>query len=377
MACSAEPPANHSKIDYSKIKHTSSQTVDVVEHIDLEKIVLEPGTNANNFSSMQGEFLMVGDTILFGDRGVARIFKYGLSGKRLGTSIVKGRGPNEIVSLENFAVTRSGERYAILGAGWNIYILNDSLNITDKDLIHWGKFKSNREFRDKLNNPNPNDLHIYEREMCRDNVKFLSKDKLLFPIVTDHTNYNGYQGENAPHFYGNSNTLGIYSIDSKKVEMAINRSPIYQEIEYLSKFKNIIIETVGDTLFYSFEADPHIYKYNLADSVISSFGECGVNMNTEYVTVKTFAESEKINKKDFGYYLSLKYFEESSLLFRTYNKGAGHRMAGMQVYRSGVLIADCEVPDNFKVFGYCAPYYYGYGVHDIENLSMSIYRFRI
>ncbi len=376
-SCTTDIAENINKIDYSKIEHNSSREANLISSVELERIQLEQGTNENNFTTMSGEFLMKGDTILFADRGVTRIFMYHLNGKRVGHSLTKGRGPNDIISLENFAAIRGNSKYAVMGNSWDLYILDDSLNVLSKRLMSWGKIDSDKELRDKINNPDPNDIEIYEKELSTGNVKFLSEDKLLFPIVTDHVKYNGFFGQNAPHFYENSNTLGIYNLDKDSIEMAINRSPIYGEYKYLSRFKNILIETIGDTLYYSFEADPKIYKYNINESVISSFGEPGENMNTKYVNVKSFEAADKLNKRDFGYYLSLTYIEESSLLFRTYHKGENREQAGMQIYRDGKLIADCEVPKSFRIIGYNAPYYYGYGEHDNENFIMHIYRFKL
>jgi len=63
--------------------------------------------------------------------------------------------------------------------------------------------------------------------------------------------------------------------------------------------------------------------------------------------------------------------------FRSYKKGADSEYDGLQVYKDGKLLADCETPKGFKVVGYIAPYYYSQIIGGEEDGSMMVYRFKL
>ena len=211
--------------------------------------------------------------------------------------------------------------------------------------------------------------------MKRETVGF--RYHLLSPIVTEHINYNGIQSaSNADHFYENSYSLGMLDIESGKLNMMCNRSPIYSEYN-LPNFHDIILDTDNETLYFSFQVDSLIYQYNLKDSSICSFGYAGQNMNTEYEETNTLEEEEDQDMREFGYYTDLTYESQTNTLFRSFRRGEPLQTHGLQVYRNQKLIGEYDVPTGFNVIGYLAPYYYGFGKHDYENGEMYVYRFEI
>ena len=50
---------------------------------------------------------------------------------------------------------------------------------------------------------------------------------------------------------------------------------------------------------------------------------------------------------------------------------------GLQVYSENCLIADIEVPRDFEVIGYIAPWFYARGFCNYDNEEIVIYKFKL
>ncbi len=371
-----KPPESKNKIEYHNIPNLSLSSNQVGKELILDTIFICTD-NENELTSMEGIFFLQKDTIYFADKQLATIFLYDLKGKFIKTYLSRGKGPNEILGLNTITPLEQGG-YAIMDEQWNIFIFDQQWKRSITYQIDWQCKKTIREL---YNNPDPNEKGIYEVEYAANNLRPISNKYLIFPIVTEHLRYNGYEGTNAEHFYKNSYTLGLINITNGQLkQMMCNRSPVYSQYKYLPNFKNVIFETNQDTLYYSFEADSLIYQINFQDSSTISYGYKGNNMNTRYVETNTFQKADDnyiTDRKKFGFYSNLKYISETGILFRSVHYGSPQKKDGIQCYRDHIFIGEFEVPLNFQVIGYCKPYYYAVGEPDLAKEEISIYKFKL
>ena len=368
-------PEGNNKIDYESLTYIKSKKPVSPEPLAIDTFYIY-AEDENQMTSLIGEFFLQEDTLCFADAGLASIFCYDLEGKYIENHLSRGRGPQEILGLN--IITNDKKGYYILDESWNIYRIDRKWNRIKENRIDWNSDKSIKYL---YNHPDPNETGIYELEYASSNLRTLGKDYLVIPIVTEHVKYNSYGGAFASHFYENTYTIGILTQDSAKlVKMMCNRSPIYSQYSYVPNFKNVIFDTYQDTLFFSFEIDPHIYQMDFSTSQTIGFGEAGQQMNTDYPETKSLEDADKHFGEDInkcGYYYHLKYVPETTLLFRSFQYGTPLAYDGLQVYKNQLLVAEYQVPKGFRVIGYVPPYYYAEGKPDIDKEAMVFYRFKL
>lgn len=368
-------PESYNKIDYEKIQYITTKRNIIPTFLSTDTFYIY-AEDENQMTSMEGDFFLQNDTLYFADPALSSIFCYDLNGKYINSHLSRGRGPQEILGLNVITNDRNG--YYIMDESWNIFTIDHNWNRTKEARINWNSDKSIKYL---YNHPDPNETGIYEVEYAEPNLRILGKDYLVIPIVTDHVKYNGYGGAYASHFYENAYTIGILTQDSAKlVKMMCNRSPIYAQYRYVPNFKNVIFDTYRDTLFFSFEIDPHIYLMDFPTSQVTGFGKAGQQMNTDYPETQSLEDSDEHNGEDrqkCGYYYDLRYIPETALLFRSFHHGEPLSYDGLQVYKNMQLAAEYKVPKNFRVIGYSAPYYYASGDPDIDKEAMVFYRFQL
>ncbi len=170
-------------------------------------------------------------------------------------------------------------------------------------------------------------------------------------------------------------------------EMYGRFSPVYQKYNTVGQFSFFNFEMDDEGRFYiCFEIDPKIYVYDHDFNPLYSFGTSGSDMDTDYTEVKLLGNihnpdnldivqevyvSDRANK---GYYKNIKLVEPLGVLFRTYSKGGESELDGLQIYQGADLIGDVDIPKDFRVVGYRAPYFYGQGPGEgMEEL----YRFEL
>jgi hypothetical protein len=177
-----------------------------------------------------------------------------------------------------------------------------------------------------------------------------------------------------------NNAHSIFEVDLEKGQVgklyAKGFPPIYHKDpgRYGCFWFTINFDIDNKGFFYtSYEADPLIYKYDTAYNPLYSFGYPGQNMDTDYTGNNCREEREKIK----GHYSYIEYIDETDLLFRSYKKGSHTANDGLQIYSGTTLIADIEVPKDFRVAGYAEPYYYSHVIADEEKEIMTVYRFKL
>ena len=373
QSCDQRLPLAIHKTNYSLIPNLATKEI-YVNQINMDSIIIKTADD-ESLSSMIGHFFFKSDTLCFADQQLASILCYNLQGQYITSHLDRGRGKNEILGLREINNTNPNQ-ISILDPNWTIYIFNNNWEKIEQFRILWGKPQS---YKKLLKHYTADELGIYELEY--NGIFPWRKDYLILPITTEHRYYNAYFGKNIDHFYENSYCVGI--VDRKKgmlTKMICTRPPVYQNYKYIPNFSQIIMDVKQDTLFYSFRADSSIYMMNLNDSSLCAYGNQGIAMNTAYRETNTLEEAENnfnTDLENYGYYYHLKIIPETNILFRSYRKDAYPQKDGLQIYNKNILIGDCPVPRNFKVFGYHNSYYYATGEPNLENDQMVVYKFKL
>jgi hypothetical protein len=142
---------------------------------------------------------------------------------------------------------------------------------------------------------------------------------------------------------------------------------------------NFDIDNRGN-FYISYEADSVIYKCNSNFEPVVAFGFAGNSMDLNYVPIHDYKTCRKYYRKEReekGYYKWIEYIDETGLLFRSYQKGINCAHDGLQIYSGNTLVADLEVPKNFRIAGYHEPYYYSYAIANEEKERLEVYQFRL
>lgn len=367
-SCRTEKGKNHNF--YDSIPNRSCENIEIKNPLVLDTLIFD-----GKYSSMEGSFFILRDTVFMADPAVQAILAFDKNGKYLGQKVRRGAGPDKLVGV-NTASAR-GDGCVVIDNNWTVSVFDKNWHRTHSFQIDWAPKQS---LKDRQNNPDPEDSGIYELEYYKPLVHAYGDSSLLIHITTENPLLNAYQGPGVDKFYNEAYSIGQISLSTRKVEKLLcPYPPLYSNYKYLPTFKNQLFDTRGDKLYYSFEADPQIYCYNIHTSEIFSFGNPGKNMETKYPEYHN-AEDTDANYSDdrekYGFYSYLKCDPINNLIFRGYRKGE-NLPDGLQIYSGDCLIGDVEVPRGFEIIGYSAPWYYAYGNSDFEQENMTFYRFKL
>ena len=181
----------------------------------------------------------------------------------------------------------------------------------------------------------------------------------------------------------NSYRIGIVDLKSgEALPMAVKGFPsVYESDPYKYTSFDCVdfdIDNEGN-MYLGFQADSSIYVFDKEFRTKFAFGVAGSAMDLSYNKIQTESDlpffMENIETK--GYYSRIEYIDETGICFRSYKKGSHAQYDGLQIYKDGDLIGDCEVPKSFKVMGYVAPYYYSQVFNGDDDGELMMYRFRL
>lgn len=184
-------------------------------------------------------------------------------------------------------------------------------------------------------------------------------------------------------YYENANIIMKVDLQSGEAE-----SVGYYPDTYTENYKKIrhLIKTYfdldeKDNYHVTYQADSLIYVYDNKSKAKLAYGFKGLDMDLNYEnpwpTEDNFGHAYVTDLADKGYYYWLEYVKDKNSIFRTYRKGSHTEYDGLQVYENGVLVADINVPGQFRVAGYIEPYFITHIIADEENETMKFYRFRL
>lgn len=356
-------------------KHNEINVVDVqsnksIEHdsIEIETIVLD---SINNSSYGSTSITDAGE-IAFVDDNYCLVSLFDTVGNLKSQHLGLGSGPGE-TSIGHIAAHAFLPKNKLVLFGYNLDFHSfcdykiDNIFILDRVLKGTAMCDNSEAYTNQ-----------YGDMVCR-----AYNDKLYFNIYSDHPDFN-YLDQTKDYL---DNCYHIWEIDLKKHCDTRLLAKGYPATYKAAPNKYLIfcgcnfdIDNNGN-FYLSYEADSLIYVYNHEFEPIATYGFSGKDLNTDYMSISSFAQCRKNYQNERStksYYFWTEYIDQTGLLFRSYKKASADA-DGLQIYRDGTLIGDVSVPKNFKVIGYVAPYYYSAIIPSLEDedTSLTIYRFKL
>jgi len=279
----------------------------------------------------------------------------------------KGRGPKEIPlsSIGGFTTSDNGD-FLLVGFTRDLFVYDSEFNFRSETcFIAW---------------PVPDDKRsLFERDdfynqLNYDHIIIIPhKDRIYFNVLVDADEFNISHHD----YYCNARILIEVDMQDGTILRTFGR--LSPEIKYMSAFWHFQYDIDENGYFYlSFEPDHLIYVYDNDYNIIYSFGHAGRDMNMDHLQLtldETYMRRATVERKDKGHYTSIK--KIGDYVFRTYKTGSPANVDRLQIYHGTTLIADVDVPPDFAVLGYIAPYYYSHFVGDERAETLTIHMFRL
>ncbi|GHB44842.1 hypothetical protein [Mongoliitalea lutea] len=348
------------------------------QELSIGAITIDTLMNDSLMFSGLGQWIVFNDSLIFFDKRQNLVYVFSEDLMHTSTYLGKGDGPNLINSAVQ-SLTVFGDYLAVLGSSYDYYLINKHWEIERKGMLDFNHEQI--PYNQLMNQPNPDNVGIYE--VLYEHLKFGHdyKGNLVFSIASTHPSFNYIWHED---FYKKGRILGIASPNDGKVSVKGTYSAIYQEYKFLSTLIGAPFSYIdASTYIQGYEVDSVLYKLDDSGKMHFAFGIPGKEMNIAYESFKPedideFDARWSLDRNRSSYYHSLDFVEESGLLFRGYSK-SNTVSDGLQIYKNDTLIGDVDVPKGFRFVGYKAPYYYGSFTYnpDREDDFLQILRFKL
>ena len=322
-------------------------------------------------SSYIGFLSMSPDSIFLIDKKICTVFIFDTEGKFCKKRLGMGQGPKEITAgnIDGYSLIAPNS-HLFLGPSNDCHLFNNNFQIQKQFFIDKGKKEESNAYAAPW---------IYT--LCYENLIIKNYGNYLYyNVFSEHKSLNFI--DSPKNYFDNAHYLSKLNLETGKIEEMLGKFPeIYIRDKGLKQYSFVNFDISNEGRFsISFEADSLIYEYDKNFTPICSYGYSGRNLQIKSKVLSTFREfSENYNKcrNESGFYRSLKYIDETDLLFRTYKRATQSEYDGMQIYKDRVLIGDFDVPEAFKILGYVAPYYYATTGIDEENETILLYKFTV
>lgn len=357
---------SHPNNIYDSVKIISDASIKYGS-INLAEVVLDSiNTSGVSISAIDSD----GD-ICYYDRYFSWVYKFDSNGHLLGRYLGHGRGPKESIMRRGTCFSESSDgHWALYGTSLEFELYDSDLNIINRFQIPYvrepGEAKS--FFSYTFFPPSPT-ARLYKDRLY---IKSYGNDE-QFNYLTDNRRYlkearhiavvDMMNGEALPMMLPGFPSM--YGKDAYK----------YAAFEYV----NFDVDDRG-RFFVNFEADSLLYVFDNKFRPINAFGFSGKNMDQSYEETRSWTDDRDAamrNRFERGYYTNVEYIDETGICFRSYQKGKHSEYDGLQIYKDGVLLGDCDVPKGLKVIGYIAPYYYSQVYDEDDGDRLYIYRFSL
>jgi hypothetical protein len=358
----------------SKSNNYSTLSSSAASAIQYKTINLDTLKLDSVHTSFVGDIQISKNNLYYIDRKFCYVFKFNPQGKYINRYLGQGNAKNElpIKNITMSAFLPNGNSL-FLGTNWDVFIFDTNFKKLDDYDINWHSRASKEQM---ASNPDPEKMYMYSFLYFGNMVA--TNTKLYFPVASQHAKFNPTIAS-----YGKeTRILGEMEIANGYVDKVFGRlSPLYHNNLNTLVFGYAMVDLRTDKdLLVAFPADPFMYIAD-GDFVLSKkFGSEGREMNTKYVNVndtRMFHQNYKQETSKKGYYTFIKYVPETQTLFRGYHKNGQSATDGLQVYMDDVLIADVDVPVNFRVSGFIAPYYYSNSFSNEDTEEIKLYRFML
>ena len=328
------------------------------------------GLEAINSSGVSFSGICSDGSIYYYDSYFAWVYKFDTEGNLLGRYLGYGRGPKESTVKHGKCFVESND------SKWAIFGPSMDYELFDKDFNAINRFRISFKGR----SADPEDFttySIYPNTVCR------MVDGLLYSsTVSENPSFNYI--DTYSEYVKNARHISVVDMQTgDPLKMVLKGlPPVYEERKYeCSLMDNVFFDIDADKQFYlNFQADSLIYVFNGNFKPLYAFGCAGKDIDLAYQPVRSWKEDRvaiMCNMREKGYYSNIEYIDETGLCFRSYVKGKHSECDGLQIYRGGVLIGDCEVPKGFRVTGYVAPYYYSQVYDENDGDKLYVYRFTL
>jgi hypothetical protein len=309
--------------------------------------------------------------IYFIDKRFCWYYTFDTSGTCISRKFGQGGGPNEttIGKIATYCALPDDSLF-LLGYQLDHYVY-------DKDfrLKHFFVLIPNES--DDITLTSKTYTHMYTNLICHS-----YGENVYFNMYSEHLQFN-YLDHTKDYLEKCRHISKVNVVTGKDGNMYVEGYPdIYKRDpnKYLIFLGiNFDIDNQGD-FYISYEADSLIYKCSNNFELITVFGFAGNNMNLDYIPIHDYKTCRKYYRKEReekGYYKWVEYIDETDLLFRSYQKGTTYAYDGLQVYSGNTLVADLEVPKNFRIAGYHTPYYYSHAIANEDKEQLEVYRFQL
>ena len=358
-------------VAFSSCVHNNQSVVfiDNVKNIQYEKLELETVNIPMSIEtcSYSGDSGVDGDHLYFLDHFFGFLYEISPSGKIVQRHLGLGNGPDEIPFRPQLGSNLTNSTLLVMGGTFDFYLFNGLKN-------------RNRLQRKGLEKDNSlEDARAYT---FFNSIVIRKKANRFFYNIFSEADYcNPY--EHSKEYFKNAHILMEVDIQSGEQKPIGSYSNYYinnhSSVNHLLQISYDIDKK--DNFIISYYADSLMYVYDKQFNLIKAFGFEGFNMNKNYGSAKpNLDDFNRVWAEDYpnkGYYYWIEYIDETKMTFRSYQKGSHTEYDGLQIYKECVLIADIEVPKQFKVAGYIAPYYISQIICDEEAETMKFYKFKI
>ena len=348
---------------YDSMRRIESDDAPAYNSVRLEQLQLD----SVRYSSESFSWAQEGQGICCLDIFYGWLYRFDAEGRLIKRALGNGRASNESIIKHYMIGTMSNDgELAIAGSSLDFEYFSKDLTAVNRFLI----------VKDQNKEYSPLDFLAYTTPgEC---IARFHKGKLYEGLVSDDPDF----------VFGSDYEKEVCHIGV--VEMAEGKA-LKSEIQGLpsmfsddrAKYRGMDFVAfdidIKDNMYVGFAADSLVYVFDHNRKPKYAFGRSGVDMDTDYERFGSLDEMKayrtNITKK--GYYYWIEYIDETGICFRSYKKGADSKYDGLQVYKDGKLLADCETPKGFKVVGYIAPYYYSQIIGGEEDGSLMVYRFKL
>jgi hypothetical protein len=342
----------------------------------FDKIKLDSISIKHIESSYVGFIRIVSNSIYFIDQRFGWVFEFDKNGLFQKRYLGIGRGPEEINTklIEGYLYLKDG-RHIFLGVGNDCHIYKNNF-MKDKSFMMDKRYKRAKLGKSEYRPDLPEIYTLaYEKLVLRN-----FGNSLFFTVVSEHPVFNFIR--KPKEYFEDCRIIMKINLSNGETEDLLGRySSEYMDNDNLKQISLTSFDIDNNGMFYvQQEADSLIYVYNQDFVIKKSFGFKGTNIEMPkriLTTIDDFRMHYREDRKDKGYYDWIEYIDETGLLFRSYKKGKNSTSDGLQVYKNDVLIADLDVPKDFRVAGYISPYYYSNAYINEVNETMMIYKFKL
>ena len=299
------------------------------------------------------------------------VYKFDTDGNLLGRYLGFGRGPKESGMKQSLCFSESADgEWALFDTTMNFELFDSEFNA-----IHRFRIPNLKKMEDATS--------FYAYSIFSMNpVARMYKDNLYINSYGYSHQFNYV--ETTDRYLNEARHISVVDMQTgEPQQMEVPGFPsVYHEDPYkyaVMEYTYFDIDSKGN-FYLDFEADSLVYMFTDKFKPVKAFGRAGKDMDRAYEETRSFREDREAamrNRFERGYYSYIEYIDETGLCFRSYVKGKHSEYDGLQIYRDGVLIGDCEVPKGFRVTGYVAPYYYSQVYDENDGDKLYVYRFTL